>query len=489
MFRVIPLLLIACEPISDKSDSAVETSGHTAETEDPAETGDSGDVAMLYGVTDGALMALLAWERGVGPFRGYSAASSPSGIYLADPMGTRAGASVYRIPWTTEGSVVIEEAADVVLTTGRYGPDKIGYDAVSGMLSIPDADATTDAAEHAGVAYSLPEPEVSGELADLAPYSFAGGHETGYTGRVLWTDADGDGVADDVLVTSTTPDDPLFIGELAVYLDPSEGDWLWEEADLHLDVCNLRDTATLAYGPVDIVESDGYIYVACPSSSYAEGTVEVLQPPFDEGDDAPGAAILGAYLDVSGWFVAADPRGGVWMDARGRAILQYSPGPAARHWYGLYAGDSYEAFGAAPFVFQTAGGQTLLLVGNQQVSSTSGVYLCDVTELPAEDEFTDVADLTCGYYAVPEGLTCTGAIQGATELDGVLYFYSSGWVFGSGDGCGAAVWKVTPYLGVLNTARIERCAPWSHTLCRPTLSSSRRNSGARTKHWSGWRRS
>lgn len=443
MTRLTLLLLAACEPVTDKTpETPVETGEGEGETAESADTADTTTEPPVYDVTAGALTSLLSWERGVGPFRGYSATSSPSGVYLADPMGTRAGASVYRIPWTTEGVLVIEETAEVTLSVGRYGPDKLDYDLATGMLSIPDADADTDAAEHAGIAYSLPEPTESGELSDLASYSFAGGHETGYTGSVLWTDADGDGTADDALVTSTTLDDPLFIGELAVYFDPSEGDWLWEEADLHIDVCNLRDTAALAYGPVDITESDGYIYVACPSSSYAEGTVEVLQPPFDEGDEAPGAAILGAYLDVSGWFVAADPRGGVWMDARGRAILQYSPGPAARHWYGLYAGDSYEAFGAAPYVFQTEGGQTLLLVGEQQVSSTSGVYLCDVTELPAEDEFSDVADLTCGYYAVPEGLTCTGAIQGATELDGALYFYSSGWVFGSGDGCGAAIWKL-----------------------------------------------
>ncbi len=446
MTRLTLLLLAACEPVK------------TPSTETPVETGEGeGETAtpepILYDVTSAAGTAALGWSEDRPAFAGYSGTGANQRIYLADPLGDGSAAYVYGIPWTSEGALIMEDAADVVITVGVYGPDKIGYE--GDYLAIPDADADVGDIPSAGIGYSLAEPTTSGALATLSPLSVSGDTESGYAARILRLDADLDGDADDMIATQSTYDSDDIHGEIGVFLDVAERPYLWSEADYQIPACTDFGSTAISYGPVDLaLDADGaHLWVACPSATYRTGAVEVYSLPLSAVSVPDGGV-----QKVGGWTVAADPRGGAWMGSQGGGVVTYATADLttviSAYPYETES-DSGSLFGARPEVIETEGGQVLLIVGAQTRTAemraapdggdagVSAAYLCDITDMPTEDE-TGFADLTaaCGRYTAPEGVACVGAVNGLIERADGLYFFSSGWLFGSGDGCGAAIWSV-----------------------------------------------
>lgn len=446
MTRLTLLLLAACEPVK------------TPTTETPIETGEGeGETAapdpILYDVTSASGTAALGWSEDRPAFAGYSGTGADARIYLADPLGDGSAAFVYGIPWTAEGALTIEDAAEVTITVGVYGPDKVGYE--GGYLAIPDADADVADIPSAGIGYSLAEPSTSGALATLAALSVSGDTENGYAARILRLDADLDGDTDDMIATQSTYESDETHGEIGVFLNVTERAYSWAEADYQIPACTDFGDTNISYGPVDLALDAGgaHLWVACPSATYRSGAVEVYSLPLSAASVPDGGV-----QKVGGWTVAADPRGGAWMGSQGGGVVTYASADLttviSAYPYETES-DSGSLFGARPEVIETAAGQVLLLVGAQTRTAearavpdggdagVSAVYLCDITDMPAEDE-TGFADLSaaCGRYTAPEGVACIGAVNGLIENGGVLRFFSSGWLFGSGDGCGAAIWKL-----------------------------------------------
>lgn len=454
MIRFLTLcILAACEApkIVDSSDS-----GAPLDSSDTS--GDTSDAPTLaYDVHTAAQTAALSWSGGMVPFAGYSGTGSPDGIYLADPFGDGSQAFIYRIPWTVEGALIVEDAADQSLSTGYAGPDKIGYE--QGHLSIPDAAADVGDVFAAGIGYTFAEPPESGELGEQADVAIRGDVTDGYAARILWLDADGDGLTDDVAATQGREDTTDYTGVVGIFLDAS-GVVDFADADLVLDACYRIEGSSIRWSPVDLaLDEDGYLWTTCPASNYHSGTAEAWALPLDA---APSSVIR--VPDVGGWTVEPDPSGGVWLGSQGDGTLAYAhiPSGTVEEFTAPDSSDSY--FGAAPITLQTSTGQTLLVVGMQARSTSatltydstgrfapgetnpalddggdeadSAVYLCDITDGHALDEDH------CARYSPTEAAPCIGAVQGMEEFDGSVYLMSSGWLYGSGTGCGAQIWRV-----------------------------------------------
>lgn len=426
MFRplILAALLWACEPTKTTPDTAT------------TDTGEPISPPPTYDVHDIALTAAHGWAGGAVPYAGYAGAGAPDGIYLADPFGDGTQALIYRIPWTVEGASLVESAADRTLTTGLRGPDKIGYD--QGHLSIPDAAADVGDVLAAGIGYSFATPPESGDISAQATVSIRGDVVDGYAARIIWLDADGDGAVDDVAATQGRDDTDTHMGVIGIFLDAA-GVQDFGEADLVLDACYRQDGTRISYGAVDLaLDSDGYLWASCPATNYHSGSAEAWPLPIDGG--SPSYAVI----NVGGWTVSPDPSGGVWLGAQGNGYLAYASAMSetVEAFTAPDAAESY--FGAAPFALQTEGGQTLILVGMQTRSTddaaeaTSAAYLCDITDGRTLDEDH------CARIDPVEAVPCIGAVQGLEEIDGVVYGFTAGWVYGSGTGCGVVIARLDP---------------------------------------------
>jgi len=426
-----------------------------------------------YDVTSADSYSELYWSEGSIPYGGYAGHGAKAGFYVSDPVGDGESAFIYRIPWVAE-SGAIESSVEVTLTTQTLGPDKIGYDSVSGLLSIPNAAATVDGIEGAGIGYALYEPARDQELSDAAAYAFGGANETGYTGRVLSLDADADGSVDDMIVTATA-DNGDFYGEIGVWLNVEPGHHTWGTADFSFDSCEDHEDTRLKYGPVDLaVDANGSVlYVACPSSTYKDGSVEGFSLPL-----TAESVSFGYLYGVGGWTIDADPRGGVWAGSQGSSSIAYVSADFITSFGAVPISDGVDLsyFGSNPVVVETSGGQVFMVVGQQtrtadsvelfmptttpvmppgfdpgdvygmaeESTDTSAVWICDITEFTEPSRITNYAYLSCSRYEA-DAIGCVGGVQGAFEADGALNVASAGWEFGSGDGCGL---KLLQFSGV-----------------------------------------
>jgi hypothetical protein len=455
MLRFLTLcILAACEApkIFDSADSS------------PTDTVDTGggaaDMPMLaYDVHAATQTAALSWSGGMVPFAGYSGTGSPDGIYLADPFGDGSEALIYRIPWTADGALIIEDTAEAILTTGYAGPDKIGYE--QGHLSIPDAAADVGDILAAGVGYTFASVPESGDLGEQATVTIRGDVADGYAARILWLDADLDGAVDDIAATQGRDDTGTYHGVVGIFLD-TVGVLDFADADLVLDACQDVDGSRITYGAVDLaLDSDGYLWASCPAGNYHSGTAEAWSLPLEV---APASVIV--VDGVGGWTVEPDPNGGVWLGSQGDATVTYANVPSGTVETFTTPDEAESYFGAAPVTLQTSTGQTLLAIGMQARSTSaaltydstgrfapgeanpafdgggdeadSAVYLCDITDGRALNEDH------CARYTPTEAVPCIGAVQGMEEIDGSVYLMSSGWLYGSGTGCGAQIWRVDP---------------------------------------------
>lgn len=454
---LVLFLLAACEP--SKSSPATDTSAPTetgigpADTDTDVDTGPSGPTPTL------PVLATVG-SYGVGgldpTFAGYSAHAGSAGLLWTET----ASGIIWRCPY--EGVGEIDEACEPALAGQAWSIDK--------MQSTGRALAIADALG-AGVAYEVPD-DATGALADVALTSVAGGYDGGYTGVLLWLDADGDGSDDDLVATSglygdlgwsETPESGYY-GELALFLDAS-GTLAWTDADLYLPAC--ADGGRRQWGPVATATDGTTLAAACPGYGYREGAVEGWALPLT-GRPADWSA------EASGYYLAARP-GGYIADARGSGLVWIQPDGA--HVTRELAVDG-ELPGTAPAVLVTSSGRVLLAVGSQARTSSAlgegstydtlgrlvphpgrlaagsaewpwqrsmageesyygGIAVCDITD-GWDASLCTVADLPSDGYA-----TCTGAVQGLVEAeDGTIYATSVGWVYGSGDGCGATAWRV-----------------------------------------------
>lgn len=454
MIRFLTLILFAACEAPKTYDSA--------DTSEPPDTADSdtGNVpALIHDVHTATQTAALAWSGGLVPFAGYSGTGSPDGVYLADPFGNGTEALIYRIPWGAEGALIIEDASEASMTTGYAGPDKIGYE--QGHLSIPDAAADVGDILAAGVGYTFADPPAPGDLGTQATVTIRGDVVDGYAARVLWLDADLDGAVDDIAATQGRDDTDTYHGIVGIFLD-AVGAMDFADADLVLDACQDVDGSRITYGAVDLaLDVDGYLWASCPSGNYHSGTAEAWSLPLDV---APESVIV--VDGVGGWTVEPDPNGGVWLGSQGDATVTYAhiPSGTVETFTAPDGADSY--FGAGPAILQTSTGQILLAVGMQARSTSaaltydstgrfdpgeigatmdgsdveydSAVYLCDITDGHTLDEDH------CARYDPSEAVPCIGAVQGMEEIDGSVHLMSSGWLYGSGTGCGAQIWRVDP---------------------------------------------
>lgn len=416
--RFLLLLLLAGCPGTTTKPTPATGAEEEAPTETPEDT-----PPPTYDTTSAELVTAAGWTTGLARFGGYSMAAAPGGLYIADPVTDGTHAAVYRLPWGTTAPI-IEDGADLLLMLGYLGPDKMGYS--GGKLAIADADQTTSV-EHAGIGYSLDEPTESGNIEDAGGLAIAGTVEKGYAAHILWFDADGDGVDDDVAATQGTYGE-THAGELGIFLDaPESGSLTFDDADLLLPACEDIGGVNINYGPVDLtVDPDGLLWAACPSNARQFGTIEGWTLPLDS------AGPVVQIPDVSGFSVVADPAGGVWAGVEGDGLVLRADQDGA---ISYYSGDDARYYGAAPMTLLTEGGQTLLAVGalSKSADGSSFVALCDLTE---------GSDAGCTVYEPTEAVPCIGAVQGLIEIGGVVWLSSSGWLYGSGDGCGVQVWRL-----------------------------------------------
>ena len=480
-FPLFFLLLAACKPTSDKATVPVESeTGGEGEGEGEGETASPAPIDL----DAGTLLLALPWAAGEPSFAGYSFDADATGWCAGDPL-THDDGRVYCGGYTPTGSTV-EDAAEAAISATRYGTDKILANP-GGSWSIPDAAATPEGgATMAGIAYGFgARPATSGSLSSLADLSISGAYENGYTGSVLWFDADLDGASDDLGVTTSI--DGGAPGEIAVFLDaPTTGALAWDDADLHLTAC---DGAT--YGSTQLVATDGRLWAGCPHTTYARGFAEGWTLPVVDGAESDLR-----IDDVSGWYMVADPRGGLWLDQRGASTLIYvSPDLEET---AFTSGD--DLFGADPSVLDLGDGRVLLAVGVQvrgggmamtdtthaqhlrfapstgprfapgtddrakptsftpaRLSPTrstraarlaeggdevsSAVVLCDISAGP---ESLDLA--ACAVYEPAEdsGVGCIGALTALALVDGSAILSTSGWRYGgrAGEGCGLQSWRI-----------------------------------------------
>ena len=430
-------LLIGCEPIKHTDTGTVDTGAQPDDT----------DTGKPITTPDPVLPTLSAvGSYGIGDldagYAGYSAHAGSAGLLWTET----ASGIVYRCPY--EGLGYIAETCEPALSGQAWSIDK--------MQSSGRAVAIADALG-AGTAYEV-EDGAAGALADVALTSVSGGYDGGYTGVLVWLDADGDGSDDDLVATSglygdlgwSEEPDGGHYGELAVFLDAA-GSMAWPDADIYLPAC--ADGGRKQWGPVQTVTDGATLAAACPGYGYRDGAVEGWALPLTE-------RAADWSVEASGYYVAAQPSGYV-ADARGSGLVWVQPDGAHVTREVPIDGDLP---GTAPDVLVTSSGRVLLVTGSQARTSSGigitpsrgrmdpgeypwqldgdtsylgGVAVCDITA-GWDSAMCATADLPDDGYA-----TCAGAVQGLVEAaDGTVYATSAGWVFGSGDGCGATVWRV-----------------------------------------------
>lgn len=438
---ILLFLLAACEPTTKLPTDTGVADG--VPTEDTHDTDTGGPIT----APDPVLPILsTVGSYGVGgldpSYTGYSAHAGSAGLLWTET----ATGTIWRCPY--EGIGEIAETCEPALTGQAWSIDKM--QGTGGAVAIADALG-------AGTAYEV-EDGATGALADVALTSVSGGYEGGYTGVLVWIDADGDGADDDLVATSglygdlgwsETPESG-FYGELAVFLGAS-GSLAWTDADLYLPACS--DGGRRQWGPVQTATDGSTLAAACPGYGYRDGSVEGWALPLTE-------RAADWSVEASGYYVAAQPTGYV-ADARGEGLVWIQPDGASATREVPVEGDLP---GTAPDVLVTSSGRVLLVTGSQARTSSGidvaptrgrmdpgefpwqldgdasylgGVAVCDITD-GWNPDLCVTADLPDDGYA-----TCAGAVQGLVEVaDGTIYATSSGWVFGSGDGCGATVWRV-----------------------------------------------
>ena len=442
-------VLSACEPVTDKADPTWTDTGGEGEGEGEVEP------PPTYDIHAAELVYALPWAAGDILYGGYSMVGGDRGLYIADAVSDGTAAYIYRLPWGKTAAATIEGAAEIVISTDYFGPDRMGFH--DGWLSIPNAAATVGDATLAGIAYELREPDASGELFEMASIAVEGDTEDGYVGRSLRLDADLDGEADDLVVSKAIYERAVH-GELAVFLNIVEGStYPWSSADFVLRTCIEDDGAgALKWGASDLdVDATGTaLWVTCPAPTDVAKLEQFALPLVAD------AVPYGYVAPSGGRFASVDPRGGAWSDLRVGGAVQYVA-PDLSYVANVYPPEAEEdlLFGASPQVIETAGGQVFLLVGSQAADvietlapppdggteATSGVYLCDVDDLPEYVEGEATPTLTdCASYGVSSdsGVTSIGAVQALVETDDGLYLASSGWVYGTGTAGGVQVWRI-----------------------------------------------
>lgn len=454
-FYILSLTLLACIP--EKAvieDDSAQPEDSTADT-----NSDSGD-------TSPAAMPLLrvVGSFGIGDldpsFAGYAAYPTSTGLLWAE-IST---GILWRCPFESVGEIKDVCAPDVQ-ASGPWSVDKIQGSGLPESLTIADA-AAGDAAE--GIAYVMAESG-AGVLSEIATSAVSGGYERGYTGVSLWVDADEDGRQDDLVVTAGIEGDlgwsedaeTGYYGQLAVYLDAPSGGLAWGDANFYVPAC--PDVDRLQWGPVHTDTDGSTLAVACPGYGYTGGRIEGWVFPLSERE-------ADWSVTASGWYLTAKPDGGYIADSRReKALVWIQPDGAFVSREVPADGDLP---GTAPVVLTTSRGRVLLATGSQARTSSGaavnaaltarkarGALDCGASEWPwqldgGEESFYGslvVCDITDGWNPdmclaaeLPEdgAASCAGAIQGLIEIEEEVYAISTGWVFGSGDGCGATVWRV-----------------------------------------------
>lgn len=431
------LALAGCPSEGDKPASHDTGADDTAP---PTETDTSEPVTHTITAT---VSLSAGWASGSPLYAGYAMVADASGIYIDQPLGDGVTAYDYRIPYDAGQGVVIEEVADLTLDVGpTYGTDKFSL-LPDGRISIPNNYATGDA-DASGIAYVVDEAAlVSGYLPDQAALTIYGGIEVGYTGFVLPLDADGDGTADDIVVSGSTDNAP---GHLAIFLDaPTTGAMHWADADYTITTCEpSTEPEEALIGMCSVALSDGYLIAGCCSTDYSDGAADRYALPL-----SASSAPVDRVQQLSGWRVSPSPAGGFYDEAQGRGAAVYvspegtrtdiSPVGAAAPW------------GSSPVVGEV-GGRLLLAIGDPGYESAAldgsgsgkvgGVYVCDVTEDPIPD--LDACLVLDGPSDV--GTNFIGAVLAWADTDGDGSddtLVASGWQYGTAKGGGIAAWTVS----------------------------------------------
>lgn len=394
-------------------------------------TGDTGDTGGVVPPDPVQPTVTVVGSIGVGALdsnlAGYSFAAVSAGFAWVDAV---AGV-IYVCAPTSVGDV-----ADVCTPrwTGReWSIDKISSD--GSLLAVADG-------RGAGIAYTI-ESDTSGSLSDVYSTRVMGAYSDGYAGTSQHIDADLDGATDDLVVATgldgsvNWDDSPEAYGEIAVFLNAPDGSsWTWTDADMHLLAC--MDGGTVAWGPTQLISDGTRLYASCPGYGYFDGAVESWALPLT--DRSADWQVWGP----SGWYMAARPEGGVYADGRGYGGFYTITPDGDSAFRSLNLGGSLD--GTAPSVLTASNGRTYIVMGSQSLSAASGdidegfygsVLVCDISTGDWDARRCTIAELPSDGYA-----TCTGAVQALVEIDGEVYVGSSGWVYGSGAGCGVTIWRV-----------------------------------------------
>lgn len=347
---------------------------------------------------------------------------------------------VYHLPWPSPDDRIVglvEDTTDYPVTFPA-GSSLEALRLAGGVLYTQAWNADgADGEAYAGQTFALPVPTGEVDVADVATVSVQGTWDYAYLGHSLMLDADGDGLADDLVATATSStagagtDEPW--GVLGVFLDVTPGVHAFTDASYTLPARTDYGESQIAGGPnylqLDAVEP--VLWIGCPSASYVHGLVERWDLPL-----SPTSEVYGGLEGPAGSDLAADPRGGVWAGARGAGQLLYVSADLAELVNFVPDGVGEEYFGASPALVQTAGGQIIMAVGVQggeRDCSDTAVYLCEITDgFDADD---------CERYTTAEG-ACSGSVQALVETADGLYLASSGWLLGSAAGKGLEIWHM-----------------------------------------------
>lgn len=445
------LYLLACagekitttDTAAPAGDSAADTAGSPDDSaaDDPSLDPVQPSLVAVGSVGVGDLEPSFAGYSFAGVADGFAWTATAEGIvYVCSPTAVGDVADICEARWSGQ----------------EWSIDKIARDGA--LLSVADALG-------AGIAYTVADGS-AGALGDVYETRVDGAYPEGYAGTSLHIDADGDGDEDDLAVTTSLDGSigwsgsPDYYGEIAVFLDALAGAWVWGEADHLLPAC--ADAETIAFGPTQIVSDGDVLYAGCPATGYGDGAVEGWALPLTS---RPADWVA---LGPSGWYLAGRPEGGVYADARREGGV-YAIRPDGDHL--LRAVDiGGDLDGAGPATLTTSEGRTYIAIGSQPRSSTGLAPVAGAGEWPWQVRSLDagtpgpraaeggfygaimVCDITggdwdarlCATAELPDDsyATCTGAVQALVEIDGEVYVSSSGWVYGSGDGCGTTTWRI-----------------------------------------------